>query len=126
MKSSSRFALLFLAFALGCALLAGCGESTTRISDIAGSPDHYRDRAVNVAGEVSQVYELPLGITNVAAYRVSDGTGQIWVVSHAGAPVVGDRVRIKGRVEPITALNVPVFGNILGSVIEEERRRRDD
>jgi len=111
-------ALLFLLLALGA--LAGCDSShTDKVSDIVNNPSAYAHKDVTVAGEVTRVYELPLGISDLAAYRVSDGTGQVWVLSHAGAPLVGDRVGLKGRVRP-----EGLVGDInLGSVIEEHERR---
>ncbi len=100
-------------------MLAGCDQHTQKLSDIMNNPSGYANKDVTVAGEVNQVYELPLGIASVAAYRISDGTGQIWVVSRAGAPVKGDKVGLKGTVRPEGR-----FGNtLLGSVIEEKQRK---
>ena len=116
------FTVLMLTAALGMLALAGCNQHTDKIRDIVADPGRYSGHDVTVAGEVTKVYELPtpLGIFNsLSAYRVSDGTNQIWVLSRAGAPVVGDRVGLKGRVRPQGR-----FGNTaLGSVIEEEGRK---
>lgn len=99
--------------------LAGCNEHVDKLSDIAANPNRFANKEVTVAGEVTKVYELPLGIANVSAYRVTDGTSQIWVLSRAGAPREGDKVGLKGRVRPAAR-----FGTtILGSAIEEEQRR---
>jgi len=122
MTSRKLYAIAAIFLAAAATLLAGCGSSHTKISDILDYPNRFADRQVRVIGEVTQVHELPLGITNLAAYRINDGTGQIWVISHAGAPLRGDRVGIKGRVEPMSNLNLPVLGNILGDVIEEQQR----
>lgn len=117
-----HFTPLVLLAALALLVMAGCNEHTEKIRDIVANPSHFSGRTVTVAGEVTKVYELPtpLGLFNsLSAYRVSDGTNQIWVLSRAGAPVVGDKVGLKGTVRPEGK-----FGNTaLGSVIEEQGRR---
>ena len=115
----NRFSLALLFAALVMLVMAGCNEHTDKIRDIVSDPGHYSGREVTVAGEVTQRYELPLGLTNVAAYRVSDGSSQIWVLSRAGAPVVGDKVGLKGTVRP----EGNIGGLALGSVIEEKGRK---
>lgn len=116
------FSVLVLTAALAMLVMAGCNQHTDKIRDIVANPSHFIGKDVTVAGEVTKVYELPtpLGLFNsLSAYRVSDGTNQIWVLSRAGAPVLGDRVGLKGRVRPEGR-----FGNTaLGSVIEEEGRK---
>lgn len=123
MKSTISLRVLGAALGMIVLVMAGCNESHDKISDLVSNPGRYENRDVRVIGEVTQVYELPLGISNLAAYRINDNTGQIWVVSHAGAPLRGDRLGIKGRLEPIGNLNVPVLGNIIGDVVEEQQRR---
>lgn len=118
------FTPLVLLVALAVFVMVGCNEHTDKIRDIVANPSQYSGRTVTVAGEVTKVYELPtpLGLFNsLSAYRVTDGTNQIWVLSRAGAPVVGDKVGLKGTVRPEGK-----FGNTaLGSVIEEQGRKID-
>lgn len=114
-----RFSVALLLAALTMLALAGCDQHTNKISDIVSDPGHYAGKDVTVAGEVTQRYELPLGLANVAAYRVSDGTSQIWVLSRAGAPVVGDKVGLRGTVREEGSLGHMAFG----SVIEEKGRK---
>lgn len=116
-----RTPLLLAALAAAGALLAGCNSHTDKISDILNDPAHYAHHDVTIAGEVTDVKELPLGISNLAAYRVNDGSGQVWVVSHAGAPVVGDKVGVKGEVAQDDSLNV--LGTSLLTIIREHDRR---
>jgi hypothetical protein len=100
-------------------VLAGCNQHRDKIGDIVSDPAHFRGKDVTIAGEVTQRYELPLGIADVAAYRISDGTGQIWVLSRAGAPIVGDKVGLKGKVHEEGSI-----GNlVLGDVVEETERK---
>ena len=108
-----------LASALVVLALAGCNEHTDKLRDIAGNPAGYANKDVTVAGEVTKVYELPLGIADIAAYRVNDGTGQAWVISRAGAPREGDKVGLKGTVRPEGRIGSEVLTNI----IEEKQRK---
>ena len=104
---------------LAVCLLAGCNEHTDKLGDIAGNPSAYVNKDVTVEGEVTQVYELPLGIANIAAYRINDGTGQTWVLSRAGAPLKGDKVGLKGTVRPEGRIG----GEVLTNIIEEKQRK---
>lgn len=114
-----RSALLLAVLASG--LLAGCNEHTDKLGDIRSNPAAYVNKEVTVAGEVTQVYELPLGIADIAAYRISDGTGQTWVLSRNGAPRTGDKVGLKGTVRP----EGRVGSEVLTNVIEEKQRKTE-
>jgi hypothetical protein len=98
--------------------LAGCNTHTDKIRDIKDNPSGYASKDVTIAGEVTDVSpQIPL--LDLAAYQVNDDTGSIWVVSHAGAPIKGDKVGVKGRVDEAFK-----FGNsALGTVIEENERK---
>ncbi|MCA1596365.1 MAG: hypothetical protein LC772_08080 [Chloroflexi bacterium] len=123
MKSTANLRVWAAALGIIGASMAGCDNSHQKISDLVSNPGRYENSTVRITGEVTQVYELPLGIANISAYRINDNTGQIWVVSHAGAPLRGDRLGVTGRLEPIGNLNLPVLGNIIGDVVEEQQRR---
>lgn len=104
--------------------LAGCNTHADKISDLLSNPNGYANKDVTVAGEVTKVYEPPLGLSalgllNLAAYRVNDGSGQVWVLSRVGAPVVGDKVGLKGTVRPEGRIG----STTLGTVIEEKNRK---
>ena len=121
-QRTPRRVLILPAFAaclLAALLLAGCNEHTDKLSDITSNPSAYVNKDVTVAGEVTKVYELPLGIADVAAYRITDGTGQAWVLSRAGAPREGDKVGLKGTVRP----EGRVGNEVLTNIIEEKQRK---
>ena len=118
-KSNPKYTLWLAAALLGGALLAGCDQHTDKLSDISNNPNSFVNKDVTVAGEVTKVYELPLGITNVAAYRVNDGTGQAWVISRAGAPREGDKVGLKGTVRPEGRVGSEVLTNV---IMEKQRK----
>ena len=114
----SRTAILLLP-ALAACLLSGCNEHTDKLRDISDKPASYANKEVTVAGEVTKVYELPLGIADIAAYRITDGTGQAWVLSRIGAPHEGDKVGLKGTVRPEGKIGTETLLN----VIEEKERK---
>ena len=107
------------ASALAVLVMAGCNEHLDKLGDIARNPSGFVNKDVTVAGEVTKVYELPLGIADIAAYRVNDGTGQAWVISRAGAPREGDKVGLKGTVRPEGRIG----GEVLTNIIEEKQRK---
>ena len=119
MTFSRRQAAVLAAMAMAGGLAAGCNEHTDKIRDITSNPSAFLNKDVTVAGEVTKVYELPLGIANLAAYRVNDGTGQTWVLSRAGAPREGDKVGLKGTVRP----EGKIGSEVLLNVIEEKQRK---
>ena len=67
-------------------------------------PSRYRDREVTISGTVSD--SLSLG--GRGAYRISDSTGSLWVVTERGAPRSGARVKATGTIRD--AFNFNVFG----------------
>ena len=81
---------------------AGC--ATKSINSVLADPSRYRDREVQVSGEVVDSYAL-LGR---GVYRVRDDSGQLWVMSDRGVPRNGARVKVKGTIrEPF---NLGVLG----------------
>ena len=104
---------------LAAALLGGCDEHKDKLRDITDRPASFANKDVTVAGEVTKVYELPLGIADIAAYRISDGTGQAWVLSRAGAPREGDKVGLKGTVRPEGKIGGETLLNV---IVEKERK----
>jgi hypothetical protein len=122
-SSLPRFAFLAACLIVIAAFVAGCNSHRDRIGDLDNDPSQYLNHDVTIAGNVTRAFELPLGIANVAAYRLDDGTGQIWVVTHAGAPEVGDKVGVKGRFAPVVELSLPGVGDLGVNVVDERERR---
>ena len=81
------------AVVLGVAL-AATGCATKSIHNVLADPARYRDRQVQIAGDVVDSYSL-LGR---GVYRVRDGSGQLWVLSERGVPRDGSRVKVKGTI----------------------------
>lgn len=91
MAHSSRCTLQAVVLAVA---LTAAGCATKSIDSVLSDPSRYRDRQVQVAGEVVDSYSL-LGR---GVYRVRDGSGQLWVLSERGVPRDGARVKVKGTI----------------------------
>ncbi len=114
MRSRQKVSVLALIL-LSVFLFTAC-PSKTNIGKILDNPDRYRDKEVGITGTVEDGYSVPfVG----GAYKVDDGTGEIWVVSkRGGAPRKGAKVGAKGRVYQ----GFNFGGRNFGTVIEESDR----
>ena len=90
MKNPSRFA----ARALVLLALAASTACATSINNVLADPSRYRDREVKIKGRVSDSYSL----ADNGVYRVSDGGGELWVVSTHGVPRKDAKVTVKGTI----------------------------
>ena len=81
---------VFVAGSLGSTACA----STRKINDLLADPGRYRNDTVQLSGEVVDSYS----VANRGAYRIDDGTGQLWIVSDNGVPRKTARVTVKGTV----------------------------
>ena len=87
----SRF--VFLAV-LSVSALASAACASRSVNQIIADPSRYRDREVRLSGAVVDSYSF----VNRGAYRIDDGTGQLWVVSDKGVPRLKARVTVKGTI----------------------------
>lgn len=90
-RLAKRASLTLLAAA---ALATGACASTKSINELLADPGRYRNRTVQVSGEVVDSFS----VANRGAYRIDDGTGELWIVSEVGVPRRTARVSVKGRV----------------------------
>ena len=74
--------------------LASSACASRTVNQIIADPSRYRNREVRVSGAVVDSYSL----ADRGAYRIDDGTGQLWVVSDRGVPRRSARVTVKGTV----------------------------
>jgi len=93
---------------LAVTALASGGCAVKTVNQIIANPSRYTDRDVRVSGAVIDSYS----IANRGAYKIDDGTGQLWVVSEHGVPGTTARVVVKGRVR--TGFNVGLLGARMG------------
>ncbi len=88
--------VLIAVFAAACATGASIGQVKT-------NPGRYVDRNVTVHGTVTSSWSVPL--VPLKVYQVSDGTGEILVVSeHHRIPSKGARVKVTGKVGEFAVL----------------------
>ncbi len=89
----TRFRSVVLAV-LSVSALASAACAARTVNQVLADPSRYRDREVRLSGAVVDSYSL----VNRGAYRIDDGTGQLWVVSETGVPRISARVTVKGRI----------------------------
>ena len=98
------------------AILSGCALSRhTSVADLKYNPGRYQDRTVSIDGVVTSAWGVPL--LPFHFYKVSDGTGEVTVVSQRGGrgPTKGAQVRVKGKVGDVGTFG----GQSLGLHLQE-------
>ena len=85
-----RALVLVLLFA--GSLASACATRT--VNQVLADPSRYRNREVKLSGNVVDSYS----VLNRGAYRIDDGTGQLWIVSQTGVPRTTARVTVKGTI----------------------------
>src|SRR5262245_34130894 len=96
--SRNRVAVSALAIALAITSSACATFRTPSIAQLQHNPGRYVDKGVTVEGVVTSSWGVPL--VPFKAYRVSDGSGEILVLSdNSRVPTKGARVRVRGEVE---------------------------
>jgi hypothetical protein len=94
-------------------VLRACG-GTVPIQTLLDDPPRYDGKTVRIAGEVKG----SMGALGYGAYRVSDGTGTLPVVSEGGgAPRDGTRIGVEG-----TFRSAFTLGTETVAVLVEKRR----
>ncbi|HEY9518844.1 MAG TPA: hypothetical protein VIQ98_06270 [Gemmatimonadales bacterium] len=94
-------------------VLRACG-GTVPIQTLLDDPPRYDGKTVRIAGEVKG----SMGALGYGAYRVSDGTGTLPVVSEGGgAPRDGTRIGVEG-----TFRSAFTLGTETAAVLVEKRR----
>lgn len=86
---------------LGGLVATGCGSIfATKIADIVADPRKYDGTEVTVAGEVTDTTNLLFA----KYFKVSDGSGEIIVVTERPLPRENDKVTVKGEVHQTFAI----------------------
>ena len=84
---------------------AACAART--VNQVIADPSRYRNREVKLSGTVVDSYSL----VNRGAYRIDDGTGQLWIVSENGVPRKSARVDVKGTIRE--GFNLGSLGDLI-------------
>lgn len=107
--SRVHFAVPALALALVTSLSACATFRTPSIAQLQHNPGRYVDKGVTVEGIVTSSWGIPM--VPFKAYRVSDGSGEILVLSdNSRLPTKGARVRVRGEVEEMAMFGGRSFG----------------
>src|SRR5512145_2772444 len=117
MTSTSRFLSRAVVAVAIASLLSGCALAVRRpsIAELKYNPGRYQDKTVAIDGVVTSAWGVPL--VPFKMYKVSDGTGEVTVVSQNGRVTSkGAHVRVKGRVEDVATLG----GQALGLHLQEK------
>ncbi len=82
------------------AVFAAACPKRVSIADIEANPSRYQNKDIAIAGTVQDSYGLNIPGTPVrgGAYKISDGTGSIWVLTENAVPGKGSQIGVKGRV----------------------------
>ncbi len=119
MRKEVKAILLGLILAVGL-MTAACPKRVS-IADIEANPSRYYDKEVGIAGKVDTSYgvSIPIIKEQGGIYKVSDGTGSIWVITQRGVPSKGAELGIKGKVQNGVNYNGKNYGLVL---MEDDRR----
>jgi len=116
MSRNSLLRMLSWSGLLALLALSGCrGDiEVTPIKTLLDDPARFDKQTVRIAGEVTQSF----GILGYGAYRVSDGTGTLPVVTkEGGAPRQGAHVGVEGEFRSAFTL-----GTETAAVLMEQKR----
>lgn len=119
MKTVTKTVLLSLVV-LTAIFAAACPERTS-IADIEANPSKFQNKDVAVAGVVQDSYGLNIPLTRMrgGAYKISDGTGSIWIVTENSVPAKGAQLGVKGKIQN----GINWKGKNYGLVIVEDDRK---
>ena len=107
-RSRTECAVVCLAVLLAGAFV-GAGCAARSINDVMADPGRYRNRDVNVAGEVTE----SMGVLGKGFFKLQDESGSLWVFTSRGLPRTGARVSSRGTIRDLASI---------GSVPESIRR----
>lgn len=112
-----KLAVVFLMLVLIAIIMLSNGcAGTTNIGDITANPSQYQGKEVSIKGTVDNDFWFAL--LTKGAYRVTDATGSIWVVTSQSPPGKGTEVKVKGTAERA----ITIGDRSLGTVIIEKSR----
>jgi hypothetical protein len=92
MRQSLCRSVILTALSVTALVSTACAART--VNQVIADPSRYRNREVKLSGTVVDSYSL----VNRGAYRIDDGTGQLWIVSDNGVPRKSARVDVKGTI----------------------------
>jgi hypothetical protein len=91
---------LYLVVLLSAAFI-GSACAARSVNDVMADPGRYRNRDVNVAGEVTE----SLGVLGKGFFKLQDESGSLWVYTSRGLPRKGARVSSKGTIRDLASID---------------------
>ena len=99
-RSRAPRAAVCLAVLLAGAFV-GAGCAARSVNDVMADPGRYRNRDVNVAGEVTE----SVGVLGRGFFKLQDESGSLWVYTSRGVPRKGARVSSKGTIRDLASID---------------------
>lgn len=98
MKRHTKYFVLGLVIAASAFTIA-CPKRVS-IAEIEANPSRYQNKDIAIAGTVQDSFGVNIPGTPIrgGAYKISDGTGSIWVLTENTVPGKGTQLGVKGRV----------------------------
>lgn len=90
-----------IVFCFVAAWLVGCDiAATTSISKILQNPREYAGKEVQVSGTVVEVFSVVM----IRYFIIREDTSELVVVTNRITPKIGEKVKVKGRIEEAFSL----------------------
>lgn len=101
-------------------LLTACGLplGTRSIAEVRTAAPSLEGKTVRVKGKVESTNQLPFLSTRF--YKLSDGTGELWIATGDPLPAVGDTLVVSGELRNAAVIG----GSSLGIQVKESRRSK--
>jgi hypothetical protein len=114
--------LLCIAFTV---LAASACPKRVSIADIESNPGRYSNKDVAIAGRVTTSYGItvPFSKDGGGIYKISDGTGSIWVITRKSVPGKNAELGVKGKIQQGVTYAGKNYGLVL---IEDDRKFKDN
>ena len=92
---------IWAALCFSLVIMTACsGLFPTPIREITANPRTYADKQVWVSGTVEETFSLVV----VKYFTISDGTGELVVITQKTLPAKGEKIKVRGKVRDAFSL----------------------
>jgi hypothetical protein len=99
LSRAHNLAVFLVVLLAGAFVGAACAARS--VNDVMADPGRYRNRDVNVAGEVTE----SVGVLGKGFFKLQDESGSLWVYTSRGLPRNGARVESKGTIRDLASID---------------------
>jgi hypothetical protein len=99
LSRAHNLAVFLVVLLAGAFVGAACAARS--VNDVMADPGRYRNRDVNVAGEVTE----SVGVLGKGFFKLQDESGSLWVYTNRGLPRKGARVESKGTIRDLASID---------------------